>query len=45
MGKKVVSATSVTLGAMPKPIHNTSSGAMAMVGIVWVMTRIGYSAR
>ena len=29
---------------MPKPIHSTSSGAMAMVGIVWETTRIGRTA-
>ncbi len=41
MGKKVVRATRVTLGAMPKPIQSTSSGARAMVGMVWVMTSRG----
>ena len=33
--------TNVIFGAMPNPIHSTSSGAIAIVGIVCVMTRIG----
>lgn len=44
MGKKVVSTTRVILGAIEKPIHKTSTGAIAMVGIVWVITSIGYKA-
>ena len=45
MGKKVVKATRVTLGAAPKPIHSTSSGATAIVGMVCVMMIKGYTAR
>ena len=44
MGKKVVITTRVIFGSMPNPIHKTSSGAMAMVGIVWVTTSRGKTA-
>ena len=40
-GEKVVITTKVIFGAIPKPIHNTRIGAMAMVGMVWVMIIIG----
>ena len=44
IGKKVVSTTRVILGAIEKPIHKTNRGAIAIVGIVWVITSIGYTA-
>ena len=44
-GKKVVITTRAIFGATPKPIQRTSSGAMAMVGIVWDATSSGSTAR
>ena len=44
IGKNVVRATRVIFGADSNPIHSTSRGAIAIVGIVCVMTRIGDSA-
>ena len=41
MGKKVVRTTRVIFGAISKPIHRTSRGAIAIVGIVWLMTSMG----
>ena len=41
IGKRMVITTRAIFGAMPKPIQSTRTGAMAMVGIVWVMTISG----
>ena len=44
MGKNVVMTTSTIFGSSPKPIHSTSRGAMAIVGIVCVTTSSGKTA-
>ena len=44
IGKNVVITTSMIFGSMPKPIHSTSSGAIAIVGMVCVATSSGITA-
>ena len=44
IGKNVVITTSMIFGAIPNPIHSTSSGAIAIVGMVCVVTSTGSTA-
>ena len=44
-GKNVTSTTMTTLGSSPNPNQMTNSGAIATIGIVWLVTRSGSTAR
>ena len=44
-GKNVTSTTMRTLGSSPNPNQITNSGAIATIGIVWLVTRSGSTAR
>ena len=44
-GKNVTSTTMRTLGSNPNPNQITNSGAIATIGIVWLVTSSGSTAR
>ena len=44
-GKNVTSTTIRTLGSSPNPNQMTNSGAMATIGMVWLVTSSGSTAR
>ncbi len=44
-GKNVTRTTIRTLGSSPNPNQMTNSGAMATIGIVWLVTSSGSTAR
>ena len=44
-GKNVTSTTMRTFGSSPNPNQITNSGAIATIGIVWLATRSGSTAR
>ena len=44
-GKKVTRTTITTLGSSPNPNQMTNRGAIATIGIVWLVTRSGSTAR
>ena len=44
-GKNTMSDTTTTLGAIPKPNPRASSGARTSIGMVWLVTTSGHTAR
>ncbi|MPN16589.1 hypothetical protein SDC9_163934 [bioreactor metagenome] len=42
MGNRQTMITTTIFGNVPKPNHIMKSGAMAIVGMVWDITNIGY---
>ncbi len=44
-GKNVTSTTMTTFGSRPNPNQITNSGAMATIGMVWLATSSGSTAR
>src|SRR3954465_6190741 len=44
-GKNVTRTTTRILGSTPNPNHSRNSGAIAITGIVWDVTRIGSTER
>ncbi|OGL64387.1 MAG: hypothetical protein A3I72_10075 [Candidatus Tectomicrobia bacterium RIFCSPLOWO2_02_FULL_70_19] len=45
MGKNAISRLTSTLGKSPMPNQMTNSGAMAILGTVWEVTKMGISVR